>query len=211
MSREAKLCLEARTRGLLAILAAVLAISLALSEVAAAQSRPIVGRYAATTTSMTPAGVSLRFAVLEWSDDAARSAVISRLTGEATDPSLSGLPTLGYIWQSDSPVGYSIKYAHKANSGDGEVLTFVTDRPLGSYGPQPWKVEGASAATPPTDYSVVVLRLDGGGKGDGTISLGANVAFDRDANTLRLEQPAGASPLLTSAQREPQAGGVDGS
>jgi hypothetical protein len=184
-----------------ALMAVVLAVSSAVPRISAAQSQRILERFTATTTAMTPSGIVLRFDVLAWSDDEARAAAISRLTDEASEQSLAELPTLGYIWQSDSPVGYSIKYAHRAKSGDEDVLTFVTDKPLGSYGLKPWKAEGESTEAASMEYSVVVLRLDNDSKGRGTISLGADVDFDRNANTLSLADEA--PPLLTGVRREP--------
>lgn len=215
MSRGAKLSCVSRThavqagpgfrarqlRAWVVPAALLLAISSAVPEISAAQSHRVLERYTATTASMTPSGVSLRFDVLAWSDDAARAAVISHLTDEAGGKSLSELPTLGYIWQGDSPVGYSIKYANRAKSGDEEVLTFVTDKALGSYGLKPWKAQGASTEAAPMDYSVVVLSLDSDGNGDGTMSLGTEVDFDRDANTLSLSDRA--PPLLTGVRRVP--------
>ena len=234
-----RLALARRPSAALAAFAAMLVLpALALvPDMAMAQARPVPDTFTATTTGMTPAGVTLRIDVLEWSDDAARAAVISALTSDeaetptddgaetATDDAaetptdddaetadlLAELPTVGYLWADGSAVGYALKYAHRASSGDGdgERVTFVTDKPLGAYGFKPWAASAQlSAKDQPSSnalgYSVIELRLDGEDGGAGTISLAADVIFDQEAQTVSLAQGDPATNVLTGARREPK-------
>jgi hypothetical protein len=175
------------------------------SETVVAQARRVPDTFTATTTDMTPAGVTLRFDVLEWSDDDARAAVISTLTSEPLDrKSLAQLPTVGYVWPRESSVGYSLKYAHRTRTADDrERLTFVTDKPVGSYDFQPWAVDGESPQSA-ADYSVIVLYVDDEGNGHGTMSLAAEVVFDHDSHTVSLDEAGTTANVLAGARREPK-------
>ena len=64
-----------------------LAVLAALAAQAGAQERPVPDTFETTTTGMTPDGVRLRIDVLEWSSDAARTAVMAAMMAAAEDTS----------------------------------------------------------------------------------------------------------------------------
>ena len=72
-------------------------LALALPVAVSAQKFPTKDTYEATTTNMSPAGLTLRIDVLDWSDESARKAVIQLLDGDSTDvpKALQDLPTVG--------------------------------------------------------------------------------------------------------------------
>jgi len=165
---------------------------------------PTVDRFTATTVSMIPAGLDLRIDVREWSDESARSAVVAALAGDGeVTTALAELPTLGYVWRSDSGVGYSVKYAHRVDTAEGERITFVTDKRLGVHDFNPWTVDGGPNGEE-LDYSVIELDLPDSGTGDGTFSLAADVKIDQENAVVTLEAPEGAPRLLTNAKMEPK-------
>jgi hypothetical protein len=170
-----------------------------------AQTPRVPDTFTATTTGMTPAGVALKIQVKEWSADDARAAAVTALSGEVSGPkSLADLPTIGYVWTNGSPVGYSLKYAHRTpTSGGGERITVVTDRPVGAYDNKPWVATHSTAANARA-YSVIELYVDGQGNGVGTMSLAANVVFDQDAQTVSLSREDATPNVLTGAAREPK-------
>lgn len=164
--------------------------------------RKAVDRFSAMTAEMSPSDVTLRFDLLRWSDDAGRADVVAAL--DAGDPAgeLLKLPTLGYIWASSSPVGFSLKYAHRAaTQGGGERLTFVTDKALDHYEFKKWAPNPPLAAKS-IGYGVVELYLDANGQGTGTFSLAADVHVDDEHALVTLAD--GAPRLLTKAQAEPK-------
>jgi hypothetical protein len=182
--------------GVMAAIALVMA-----SSASAAGPRSVADAFTATTANMTPAGLNLRMQILEWQEADARAEVVATLAAgaDAATP-LAKLPTVGYVWPNGSPVGYSVKYAHRTSSGDGgERITLVTDRRLGSYDFKGWSVAAPAANDVP--YSVVELVLDGSGNGSGTLSLVADVALDEAAGTVMLQD--GAPSLLANVKREP--------
>jgi hypothetical protein len=115
-------------------------------------------------------------------------------------PALGTLPTVGYLWPAGSPVGYTVKYAHRTKTADGrDRLTFVTDKTVGSYDFKKWSVAGTTVKSLP--YSVVELYVDTAGNGTGNLSLAAEVAIDSATNTITLA--TGDSHVLTGVKRQP--------
>lgn len=177
---------------------------------AADSAQPQLDRFTATTVAMTPRGETLRVDVRKWSDDDGRAAVVEALgRGAEAQKALAALPTLGYVWRSRSSVGYAIKYAHRVVTPNGERITLVTDKRLGAYDIERWV---ADARPPPAEleYSVVELSLDGGGRGDGTLSLAAEVKVDAAAGVVSLEAGPGAPRVLMDAARASSPGSTGG-
>lgn len=174
-----------------------------------AQSRlPSVDRFTATTTSMTPSDIGLRIDVREWSDEESRAAVLAALEREAdARGALASLPTLGYVWQSNAGVGYSVKYAHRVALPDGGLrVTFVTDRPLGAHDFRPWRADSGEPESKPA-YSVIELYLDDDGAGSGTLSLATGVRLDAANGIVTL---ADGPHVLSGAKEEPKPYWVSG-
>jgi len=176
---------------------AMAAIALYMASSAYAAPRDT---FTATTANMTPAGLSLRIQILEWQEADARAEVVATLKAgaDAATP-LGKLPTVGYVWPTGSPVGYSLKYAHRAPQADGsERITLVTDKPLGSYDFKGWSV-ASPAVKNDAPYSVIDLELNGSGTGSGSMSLVGEVSLDEEAGTVTLN---GSTPrLLTDVKR----------
>jgi hypothetical protein len=184
----------ARRAGLLAtaVLCGVGAVS--------AQQRPLPDTYVGTTANMTPSGLPLKMDVTSWQDEGARGAVTAALEGEDASEALAELPTVGYLWVDGSPVGYSLKYAHRATTDAGqERVTVVTTPMLGTYGIDDWVPESADALEA-REYSVVELRI-GDGVGSGTASLAAQVDIDKEAQLVSLQWNGGA-PLIADVARQ---------
>jgi len=164
---------------------------------AGAAVRGVTDTFTATTTGMMPADLVLRIQVLEWSDDNARAAVVAALEDA---PAFTKLPTVGYVWPAGSPVGYTVKYAHRTKTADGrDRLTFVTDKAVGSYDYKKWSVAGAAGKALP--YSVVELYVDGAGNGVGNLSLAAEAVVDAATSAITLA--TGGSNVLKDVKRQP--------
>ena len=106
---------------------------------------------------------------------------------------IKAAPTLGYIW-TDGVTGYSIKYAWRSpGMEEKERIVLVTDRRLNSHAPD-WAPASGSASD--AEFTVIELRIDGQGTGEGKTSLTTNVAIDTTAKTLALDGYAAAPALL---------------
>jgi hypothetical protein len=117
----------------------------------------------------------------------------------ALTAAISRAPTVGYLWTTDV-TGYSIKYAyHVPSPGGGERIVLATDRRLGAYSPA-WDLAGPA---PPTDYdfTLVEIRLDGKGSGEGKTSLTAKVVADSETHTLALDNYAATPAILEHVTR----------
>jgi hypothetical protein len=190
------------TRSLLGLLAASAIAAIGSPSLAdAAGPRRPVDTFTATTANMTPAGIDLRMQIIEWQDEAARMEAVASLAAGADAATPFGkLPTVGYVWPNGSPVGYSLKYAHREPLPDGgERITLVTDRRLGSYDFKGWTVASPAVNNDHT-YSVIELSMSATGAGTGTMSLSGEVALDESAGTVALEG-AGAPMLLADVER----------
>jgi hypothetical protein len=171
------------------------------AETHAAGPLLVADTFTATTVNMTPAGLNLRMQVIQWQDAPARTEVVATLAAgaDASTP-LAKLPTVGYVWPTASPVGYSVKYANHSREANGsERVTLVTDKRLGSYDFKGWSVPGAAVSSD-APYTVIELELNSSGTGTGALSLAGEVLLDEAAGTVALKP--GAPSLLTNVKRE---------
>ena len=194
-------CRTSRFDSLAVILFAVTCVP----ATASSQTTDGPATFRGATVNMTPEGLTLTIDVLRWSSESDRDAVASALAGERDGaPLLSDSPTLGHLWRGNSGLGYSLKYARRTTTPDGGVrITLVTGRPLGTYSRDPWKATDASVAAV-HDFTVIELRLDSNGTGEGKMSVATDVTIDAQAGLVALKDYDTAPVLLDPVQREPR-------
>ena len=115
---------------------------------------------------------------------------------------LKKAPTIGILWTSET-IGYSIKYAYRMPHPDGgERIILATDRRVGAWS-NLWK---PAASVPTSDYpfSIIELRLNSKGEGDGKGVVGGKIVVDNDAKTIALEGYNTLPILLKSLKRTNQ-------
>ena len=91
------------------------------------------------------------------------------------------MPKVGYFRTPES-LAYDLRYAQRTPLPDrGERVVLATDRSV-----QFWEVAGGSRTT---DYpfTVIELRIDGDGRGEGKMSIATKVTADKKDNTIVLE------------------------
>ena len=94
---------------------------------------------------------------------------------------LGRVPTVGYLWSSEV-AGYSLHSAVKlAGSDGGERIILITDRRLGASNDL-WK-----PASTNYEFSVIELRSNSKGEGEGKITLTGKVAADSASKTIAPE------------------------
>jgi hypothetical protein len=111
---------------------------------------------------------------------------------------IEAAPAVGRLWSSEV-AGYSLRYAARiADPAGGERILLVTNRRLGAWNDL-WKPAGGS----PTNYefSVIELRLNAQGEGEGKASLVNRIAVDGAAKTIGLEDYAAAPVILQNVKR----------
>jgi hypothetical protein len=129
------------------------------------------------------------------------SAAQTPITPESSlTAALGTAPTVGHLWSSEV-AGYSIRYAVKLMEPDGgQRILLITDRRLGAYNDL-WKPAGPDAGTG-YEFSVIELRLNSKGEGEGKVSLTGKVALDSAAKTLGLENYGGSPVILKNVRRK---------
>ncbi len=189
-------------------IAIVVAGVIAPSGAAIAQTENIE-RFTATTVNMQPEGEALRINVLRWLSEVDRGDVLAHLRNakdqEDADAPEDSPTAVGFIWPSSSGLGYALIYSHRVAAQDGgEHITVVTRRPIGLPAREPWQATGGTRSMTADDFTVVELRLDSSGNGEGKMSLATEVAFDENANTVSLENYDAALVLLEDVKRQPE-------
>jgi len=186
--------------------AAVLLGMLAAPALTAAQAKGVTAKFTATTVNVNPgAGETINIDVLRWSTDEERDRLLTALKEKGESQlreALQAAPTVGYIWTSGS-LGYSLRYAHRVPLPDGgERIIIATDLRLGVWDRNNlWKASGQPTAV---DYpfTVVELRVNRKGEGEGKMSLATKVTTEVENKTLVLENYEAAPVLLKGVKRE---------
>jgi hypothetical protein len=113
---------------------------------------------------------------------------------------LDTAPTVGHLWSSEV-AGYSLRYAVRLTGQDGgERILFITDRRLGAWNDL-WKPAGAAAATN-YEFSVIELRLNAKGEGEGRSSLTGKLAVDNATKAIALENYGALPVVLKNVRRK---------
>jgi hypothetical protein len=95
--------------------------------------------------------------------------------------------------------GYAIKYALRIPSpGGGERIILATDRRIGAHA-LAWQPASGTATT--YGFTLLEIRLNSAGSGEGKASLTAPVAADNENKTIGLENYAAAAALLENVKR----------
>jgi hypothetical protein len=196
---------DPRYRSIGVITAALAGVVIVAAEGPFAQTAPTAEpskqteTFTGTTVNLSPgAGETISIHILRWSSepDRDRLAAAFKEKGDAgLQAALEAAPTFGIAWTGES-LGYSLRYAHRVALPDGgERVIVATERRLGAWSRgNPWKAAGRQP-DPDYPFTVVELRLNRRGQGEGKMSLATKVTFEQDAKTIALES-YGSVPIL---------------
>ena len=191
-------------RGALLIAALATVFTFTPPRPAAGQATTFAARYGATTIGLNPgAGVAVKIDVIRWSTDEEADKLLAAFKEKGEKgwaEALQAAPSVGYIWAATSSLGYSVKLARHVAMPDGtDRVVVAIDRPLGTWDRPAWKAAGPAAAEYP--FSVVELRLNRKGAGEGKASLAAKVVVDDALKAVALDSYASAPVLLKNVTR----------
>lgn len=181
-------------------------VALLISSVAVlahAQTDTVKDRFTFVAANASKAGQSgegrLEIVVNRWSSDAERDRVFSVVTEEGPTKLSNALRDAymtGWIhWPGH--LDYTLRYARRTPRPDGgEDLMLVADS-------RAWVWWDPALAPDSTDspFTVIHLRLNRDGAGDGKVSFGTKIRPDRAAGIV-LEDDANQPTLLTEIRRE---------
>ena len=180
--------------------AATCSAAAALSLALQAQTMGTPERYSANAINMNRgAAGSIELVVNRWSTDGDRDRLMSVMMNKGPEKLLDALqdmPRMGYIKTPDR-IGWDIHFARKVPGKDGgERVVLLTDRRIGFW----------EAANRPRSidypFTVIELRLNGDGEGEGKISVATKIIPDKENNIVTLENYDIQPVLLTNIRRE---------
>jgi hypothetical protein len=182
-----------------AMAVAVLASATLVGGVSA-QTNGQAERFSAVAFDMDRGNVTpLQIAVDRWTTDAERDRLLAVLLDKGAEHLLDDLkkaPKVGYI-RSTTSLGWDLHFArHRPGPDGGEIVTLATDRPMGF-----WEVRNQPRSV---DYpfTVIEMRLNGDGEGDGMLSYAAKLIPDKEGNMVTIEN-YGTQPIkLQQVKRE---------
>lgn len=168
-----------------------------------AQTAPTPVTYSATAINMDPSvrmtATTVDIVIDRWSTDTERNNLLETLLEGGQKKLLDALqdtPKVGYIKTPDS-LAYDLHYAHRVPAADGgERIVLVTDRYI-SF----WEA-ASSARTLDYPFTIIEMRLDGQGQGEGKIAVATKITANRESGEITLENYAAQPVNLTSIKRQ---------
>ena len=178
--------MPARRRRLLTMLLAVPLVLFPAVHALLAASDPVLVLRAFAVSMTRGRANTLDIVIERWSTDEEREklrgVLVEKGGGDALLSALQHLkPRCGYIRSSRS-LGWDIQYCRETPLPDGSRrIVLATDRRIGFL----------EARNQPrsTDYQflLIEMRIKSDGKGEGKLAEAAKVAYDRDNNTIQIE------------------------
>ncbi len=142
---------------------------------------------------------NVEIVVDRWSSDKDRDRLMTTLLEKGADKLLDvlqGLPRMGYF-RAPGSLGWDIHFARRLPLPDGgERVVLVTDRRI-SF----WEARNQPRSI---DYpfTVIELRLNADGEGEGKISVATKIIADKENNIVTLENYGTQPVMLTNVRRE---------
>lgn len=174
--------------------------ALAATALLRAQTLGTPERFTANAVNLDGGGTStIELVVNRWSTEAERNRLLTTLLEKGADKLLDALqdmPKVGYI-RNPTGLGWDLHYAQNRPLPDGgEQVVIATDRPLGF-------VETAKQLrTLDYPFTVIELRLNRDGEGEGKLSVATKIVADKDNGLIVLENYGTQPVMLTNVKRE---------
>jgi hypothetical protein len=181
---------------------AVAALSSAtiLTLAASAQTMGTPERYTATAMNINNGQANnIDITVNRWSTDKDRDKLVSTVQSKGPEKLLDALQDMPAAGHFGAPgnLSWDLHFARKMPLPDGgERVVLVTDRRIGFWeaAHQPRSID--------YPFTVIELRLNRDGEGEGKMSLATKVIYDKKDNMITLENYETSPVLLTNVKRE---------
>jgi hypothetical protein len=179
------------------LLAGFASVSIALG----AQTLGGPERFTALAVNLDRGGsYTLEIVVDRWSNDAERSRLLGVLLNKGADHLLDALqsnPKVGYIRNTNGGLAWDLHYSrHVALPDGGEQVTVATDRPIA------FREQASGARTLDYPFTIIELKIDSEGEGEGKMSAAAKIIPDKKTNTVVVENWGLQPILLQGVMRE---------
>ena len=189
-----------RISGRRALMVSVVNVLLLTPLTAAAQVDDSPVRFVASAVDMNrgTAG-TVEFVVNRWSSDSDRDRLIAVMFDQGPEKLLDALqrmPRIGFI-RTPGSLGWDIRFArHVPDADGGERVLIVTDRRMG------FREVANRHRTVDYPFTVIELRLQKSGEGEGRASVATRIIPDRRNNLVTLEHYEIQPVMLTAVRRE---------
>jgi hypothetical protein len=165
--------------------AASLILAVGIAATAGAQSNSAPERFSAVAIDLDRGNaIPLQIVIDRWSSDAERERLMTVMMNKGPNAlleALQGAPRVGYI-RSNTSLGWDLHFASRVRGEDGgQRIIIATDRPM-SFS-ETWN-QSRSVDYP---FTIIELRVNDSGEGDGTLSLATKVIPDKENNIVTLE------------------------
>lgn len=170
-------------------LGVVLALMLMAMPAVAKEKQEIIEAYKGNVMAVSGGaqGSSVgEFRVYRWSSDDERDEVLAAIKDATGKPagkrevakSLRGLDKAGYVFMS-AQIGYPIRYTREFKMADGSrQIIMATDRPVS------FQEAYTDSMAGDFDVTVIILKFDKDGKGEGIISIGTELVWKEDEQKI---------------------------
>jgi len=157
----------------------------ALSLVVSAQTQGSPERYSASAINANNGSAgNIDITVTRWSTEQERESLIKVMKKDGPEKLLDALQDMRSVGHFGAPgnLSWDLRFARKTPLPEGgERVILVTDRPIGF-----WEATNQPRSiTYP--FTVIELRLDRDGNGEGKMSLATKIIYDEDTNMITLE------------------------
>jgi hypothetical protein len=166
-------------------------VALAIASVAAftalgsAQTMGSPERYRANAVNLdVGAQGPVDITVERWSTDAERDKLMSVLLNQGPEKLLDVLQDMKHVGYFNTPgnLRWELRFARKVPQPDGgDRIVLATDRRIS------FREAARQARTLDYPFTVIELRLNRDGEGEGMMSLATKIIPDKDNNTITLE------------------------
>jgi hypothetical protein len=141
----------------------------------------------------------VEFVINRYSTDEERDELLKTLKEKGPErllEALQKLPRIGYF-RTPNSTGYDLRFARKMPGEDGgERITMMTDRYITF-----WEARNRPR-TIDYPFTMIEVRIGPEGKGEGKMSLATRITYDKNNNTVVLEDYKSQPTLLNEVKRE---------
>lgn len=185
-----------------AVAAVIVASALLRQTGAAAQGNAPAERFVANAVNISEVGRTgatiVDIVVQRWSTEAERQRLVATLLDKGPDALLKALQDtrkVGYI-RTPTSLGWDLRFAWQTPADEGgRRIVLATDRPISL-----WEAVNRPR-TIDYPFTVVEIRLNRDGTGEGKISLLTRITGNKRTNTIELENYATQPVMLTEVKK----------
>jgi hypothetical protein len=179
---------------------AVIGSAAVLTLTASAQTMGTPERFTASAININNGSAgNIDITVNRWSSDAQRDTLITAMLKKGPEKLLDAMQDMPRVGHFGAPgnLSWDIHFARRTPLPDGgERVTLITDRRIGFW----------EAANQPRSidypFTVIELRLNADGDGEGKMSIATKVIHDKKDNMITLENYETSPVRLTNVKRE---------